>query len=277
MDKKIFDLDAYLQRLNYSGVVEPTEEGLEALHRAQVHTIPFENFDILLGRGISLEPTALCNKLVHSARGGYCFELNGLLLMALRAFRFDARALLARVHVTGTPTGRGHQIALVTLPERQWIADVGFGGPHLRAPIPLEFDCSITQVGETFRLVEAEPFGIMLQTLEEAQWKDLYSFDLGHVCSADIAYGNHFTSTHPSSFFTFARVASLPTSNGRVSLLNRTLRRVAAGAEQKEDLADGQPYLDALKKYFGIELDAPYETLRPISATDREEQLAFES
>jgi AraC-like DNA-binding protein len=29
---------------------------------------------------------------------------------------------------------------------------------------------------------------------------------LGQVFPADIAYGNHFTSTHPSSFFTFARV-----------------------------------------------------------------------
>jgi Arylamine N-acetyltransferase len=70
MGNKAFELDAYLARLNYSGVVHPTEEGLEALHRAHVYTIPFENFDILLGRGISLEPATLCDKLVHRGRGG---------------------------------------------------------------------------------------------------------------------------------------------------------------------------------------------------------------
>ena len=54
MDNKAFELDTYLERLDYSGVVQPTEDRLEALHLAQVYTIPFENFDILLGRGISL-------------------------------------------------------------------------------------------------------------------------------------------------------------------------------------------------------------------------------
>ncbi len=93
MDETAFALDAYFQRLHYSGVVHLTADGLEALHRAQVSTIPFENFDILLGRGVALDPGALCDKLVHHARGGYCFERNGLLLLALQACGFDARAL----------------------------------------------------------------------------------------------------------------------------------------------------------------------------------------
>jgi N-hydroxyarylamine O-acetyltransferase len=181
MDNKLFNLDRYLERLNYSGGVQPTEDRLEALHRAQAYTIPFENFDILLGRGITLEPAALYDKLVQRARGGYCFELNGLLLMALQATGFDARALLARVHLVDPPTGRGHQLILVTLQGKQWIADVGFGGPGLRAPIPFELNHVATQDGQTFRLVEAAPFGIMLQTLTDARWQDLYSFDLGQV------------------------------------------------------------------------------------------------
>lgn len=264
MDNKAFELDAYLQRLNYSGGVQPTEDSLGALHHAQVYTIPFENFDILLGRGITLEPAALYNKLVHRARGGYCFELNGLFLMALHAVGFDARALLARVHLTDPPSGRGHQLILVTLQGRQWIADVGFGGPGLRAPIPFELNHRTTQNGQTFRLVEAGPFGIMLQTLKDTQWQDLYSFDLGQVFPADIAYGNHFTSTHPSSFFTFARVAALPTPNGRVSLFNCTFRRVTPDGEHVQELVEGQAYFDALKTHFGIELDASYEALRPL-------------
>ncbi|HXG18613.1 MAG TPA: arylamine N-acetyltransferase [Methylomirabilota bacterium] len=264
MDNNVFTLDAYLKRLHYAGNVQPTEDCLEALHRAQAYTIPFENFDILLGRGISLEPAAIFDKLVRRKRGGYCFELNGLFLMALQAIGFDARALLARVHLTGTPTGRGHQLILVALQGREWIADVGFGGPGLRAPIPFELNHPTTHDGQTFRLVEMPPFGIMLQTLLEGQWQNLYSFDFGHVVPADIAYGNHFTSTHPSSFFTFARVAALPHPNGRVSLFNRTLRSIIAGKEKVQELEEGQPYLDALKTHFGIELNAPYEALRPL-------------
>ena len=275
MDIKGFELDDYLERLNFSGVVQPTEDRLEALHRAQYYTIPFENFDILLGRGISIEPDALFDKLVHRARGGYCFELNGLFLMALKTFGFDVRALLARVHLSGTPSGRGHQIALVSLQGRQWITDVGFGSLNLRAPIPLELDHPTTHDGQTFRFMDAGHFGIMLQTLIADQWQDLYSFDLGHVCTADIAYGNHFTSTHPSSFFTFARVAALPAHNGAITLFNNTLKRLTADKEQVQELPEGQLYIDALKDHFGIELDAPYEALCKLPRTDQEEEQAF--
>jgi N-hydroxyarylamine O-acetyltransferase len=259
-----FALDSYLERLHYAGSVHPTEEHLEALHRAQIYTIPFENFDILLGRGIALDPAALCTKLVHCRRGGYCFELNGLFFLALQACGFDARMLLARVHVTGAPTGRGHQLALVTLQGRQWLADVGLGRFSLRAPIPFELRRLARQDGRTFRLIEAAPFGIMLQLQQEEHWLNLYSVDLEHVCPADIAYGNHFTSTHPSSLFTYARVAALARPDGDVSLFNRTLKTVTSGIEQAQELAEGQAYLDALQGHFGIALDAPYEALRPL-------------
>jgi N-hydroxyarylamine O-acetyltransferase len=276
MDEKAFNLDAYLARLHYSGGVQPTEEGLEALHRAHVYTIPFENFDILLGRGITLEPAALYDKIVRRARGGYCFELNGLFLLALRAIGFEARPLLARVHLVDPPSGREHQLSLVTLQGRQWIADVGFGSFGFRAPLPLEFNRPTSHDGLTFRLVEAEPFGIMLQRLRQGHWLDLYSFDLGHVFPADIAVGNHFTSTHPSSLFTFARVAALLTPTGRVSLLNHTLRIVTADAQQVQELREGQVYLDALKTHFGIDLDTSYEALRPLPVTQQETELGPE-
>jgi len=267
MNKQDFDRDAYLQRINYDGEIIPTLDQLKALHHAQLYTIPFENFDILLGRDINLEHGALFNKIVHNKRGGYCFELNGLFLMALKAFGFDACALLGRVHITGTPTGRGHQIELVTIQGRQWIADVGFGGDTPRAPIPLELNQPTFHDGQKVRLVDSDPFGIMLQILKGDQWQDLYSFDLGHVCQADIDYGNHFNSTHPSALFTFARVAAIPVHNGVITLFNNTLTKVTGEKEHVRELAEGQVYLDALKIHFGIELDAPYEDLRPMPET----------
>lgn len=272
-----FDRDAYLQRLNFTETISPTVDTLKALHHVQLHTIPFENFDIQLGRGINLEPEALFHKLVHNRRGGYCFELNGLFLMALKAFGFDVRALLGRVHITGTPTGRGHQVELINIQGRQWIADVGFGTDTPRSPIPLELDQPIIHDGQTVRLVNDECFGIMLQALKEDQWIDLYSFDLGHVCPADINYGNHFTSTHLSSVFVFARLAALPVDDGVVTLFNNTLKRMVAGEEETQELAEGQAYLDALKHHFGIDLGVPYEELRPLPGTDRREEQVLES
>jgi N-hydroxyarylamine O-acetyltransferase len=259
-----FPLDAFLERVGYSGSLAATEDVLEAFQRALLERIPFENFDILLGRGISLEPVALFEKLIDSPRGGYCFELNGLLLMALRCIGFEVRELLARVHTSGHPTGRTHEIILVTFGRRRWIADAGFGGPSLRAPIPMEFDVVRAQESDMFRLVVAGSFGTMLQKQSEGEWRDLYSFDLGHVCQADIELGNHFTSTSSLSRFTHAPLAALHTTAGKTTLHDRTLRCIDDGVETALELNDGAAYLAALKTHFGIELDASGEDLRAL-------------
>lgn len=268
MNRVNFEQDAYLQRINLRGSIMATADGLEALHRAQLYSIPFENFDILLERGIHLEPSALFNKLVHRPRGGYCFELNGLFLMALQSLGFNARPLLARVHLTGTPSGRGHQLTLVSIRGWEWITDVGFGSQNMRAPLPLERDHPIMRDGQTYRLKASGPFGTMLQALENDRWQDLYSFDRGHVYPSDIAYGNHYTATHPDSFFTFKKVAARHLQNGVYTLSDTTLKSVINGTQQAQELKQGQAYLDALQKYFGIELDASPEALFPNSDTD---------
>jgi N-hydroxyarylamine O-acetyltransferase len=259
-----FDANAYLDRIGLGAPPAPGLDGLEALHRAQPLAIPFENFDILLGRGIALDDDRVFDKLVRHPRGGYCFELNGLFLRALRHFGFEARALLGRVHVTGNVTGRSHQISLVRIAGEDWIADVGFGGGTSTAPMRLVLD-EPQQVGGTVRrYVADDTYGTVLQIEGADGWSNLYSFDLCPVVQADREMGNHFTSTHPGSFFTWARVAARPTPAGRVSLIDYTLRQVADGRETVTRLEDGAPYLAALREHFGIGLDAPCDALRPI-------------
>lgn len=259
-----FDIDAYLHRINFRGDVRVSPDTLAMLHHSHFFTFPFENFDILLGRGINLDPQAVFDKLVHKKRGGYCFELNGLFLQALRALGFKARALLARVHLTGTPSGRGHQLELVSIAGRDWLADVGFGADSPRMPIPMELDSPVTKDGQTTRLTDGGHFGTLLQALRDGEWKDLYSFDLGHVFPGDIAYGNHYTSTHPDAFFTFSRVAARPLPGGGITLLDRTLKIITNGREEVQTLPDGPAYLDAVKRHFSIELDASYDELKPM-------------
>ncbi|MEM7122792.1 MAG: arylamine N-acetyltransferase [Pseudomonadota bacterium] len=264
MDDQQFDTNAYLKRIGYAGTIEPTFDVLKAIHRAQHFAIPFENFDIALGKAIDLRAENLFHKLVHNRRGGYCFELNGLLLRALQVFGFDARALLGRVHLTGVPSGRGHQISLVTIEGRQWIVDVGFGSGTPRAPVPFVFDQEVSAHGQTVRLIESESFGTMLQMKNGEDWDDLYSFDLEHVCAGDIAYGNHYTSTSPNSFFARDRVAAIPVKGGGITLLNDRLTKSVDGKLTTTQLETGHPYIDALKTHFGIELDACYDDLKPI-------------
>jgi len=264
MNDFIFDKEEYLERINFDEPISIDFEVLKSIRHAQHRAIPFENFDICLGKDISLEPNTIVQKLVKNKRGGYCFELNGLFFLALKAFGFDARKLLGRVHVTGQPGGRSHQITLVTIDDKRWIVDAGFGAEVPPVPIPLIYNQPISFENQTFQLIQSDLFGFMLQVKHDSQWNNLYSFDLNHVCPADIDHGNYYTSTNPKSFFVQKRIATLPVENGVKILLNMEFKKVINGKEEKVKLEKGQSYMNTLEQEFGIVLDAKYEDLKPL-------------
>ena len=80
-----------------SGPLEPTLETLAGLARAHISSIPFENVDVLLGRGIRIDLDSIHAKLVTARRGGYCFEHGTLFQAALDRLGFQTTAHAARV------------------------------------------------------------------------------------------------------------------------------------------------------------------------------------
>jgi len=264
MSDFLFDKDAYLTRINFKEEVSNDFEFIKSILQAQHRTIPFENFDICLGKGINLAPDALFQKLVKNKRGGYCHELNGLFLLALEAFGFQARALLGRVHLTNEPTGRGHQITLVTIDKEKWLLDIGFGSETPPIPIPLIPNTSISFKNQTFRLIKYDLHGFMLQSQNGKEWKNLYSFDLSLVYPEDLNYANYYTSTNPKSFFVQARVAAIPIDNGIKSLYNMILKKRVNDNEETIILKEDQSYLDTIKQEFGIVLDTQYQDFKPL-------------
>ena len=65
--------------------------------RAHLLAIPYENLDIHLGRRVTLDPDATFDKLVDDRRGGWCFEMNGLLGRVLETLGFEVRYLSGAV------------------------------------------------------------------------------------------------------------------------------------------------------------------------------------
>ena len=137
-----FDLDAYLDRIKYSGPRTATIETLQAIHALHPAAIPFENLNPLLGWPVALDVESLQAKLVSAGRGGWCFEHNTLFRCALEALGFSVTSLAARVlwgATPGSPIGpRSHMALLVDLDGVPYIADVGFGGNVLTTPLRLE-------------------------------------------------------------------------------------------------------------------------------------------
>ena len=138
MTDQKFDLDAYFERINYSGSKEPTEEALNDIHTCHTLNVPFENLDVFYGKSPLLDEASLYSKIVNNRRGGYCFEMNGIFSIALREMGFRVTNLLARVTIDGMNyTSKTHQVILVEAGDKKWLADVGFGNDGITAPLLL--------------------------------------------------------------------------------------------------------------------------------------------
>ena len=260
----MFNLDQYLERIKLKCLSKDKETALFELQKAQFFTIPFENLDIHLGKKILVDEASIFEKLVNKKRGGYCFELNGLMLTALKYLDYNARPLLARVHLDREPGGRTHQLNLVELNEKQWIVDVGFGGSGLRTPILLEENTFEQPNGLDVKLSEHPDWGWMLETKDKGVWKPTYSFDLGIVIHSDILLGNHFTSTSELTHFTHSRTVSMPTKNGRISIKDNIFTRVENGISTSEDLNKNDTYITFLKTMFNIDLGYGYTDFKSL-------------
>lgn len=257
------DLDAYFERIGFGGRSrpEPTLDTLRALHLLHPQAIPFENLDVLLGRPILLDPASIQRKLVVARRGGYCYEHNLLFRSVLQTLGFRVRSYAARVlwgrdASSGMP-GRTHMLLVVDLDEGPFLADVGFGGMTLSAPLAFETGLEQITPHGAFRLDDAggEPRSSVLQALVNGAWTSVYRFDLDPQYDADYEMANHFVSTYPQSIFVHNLLAARLAPGKRYGLFNR---RFSAHDEREGtvhcELADAADLRRVLQNELGIRL-----------------------
>lgn len=132
------NVDDYLKRIGHGAPIRGDLETLTAIHRAHLSAIPYENLDIHLGRRLPLGAGPAFDKIVRQGRGGWCYEMNELLIWALGELGFDVYRGGAGVfrEVHGDQVLGNHMIGFVRL-DRSYLIDVGFGDGPLD-PIPLE-------------------------------------------------------------------------------------------------------------------------------------------
>jgi len=248
------DIDAYFRRIGYSGSREPSLTTLHALCAAHVQSIPFENLDVLLGLGVDLDPEVVDRKILHSGRGGYCFEQNTLFLRALQTLGFDARPLSARVRIQHprdyTPP-RTHMFLRVELEGASWLADAGMGALSLTTALRLDTDLEQTTPHEPRRIVRED--GCYFHQVRFADgWHDACEFTLEEMPAIDREIANWYTSAHPQSHFKSRLVVARAIRDGRVSILNRELTVRRAGVAQTRALASPAELLAVLAEHFDL-------------------------
>ncbi|HZH09607.1 MAG TPA: arylamine N-acetyltransferase [Microvirga sp.] len=220
-----FDLTVYLERIGLPAC-RPDLKGLEALQRAQMSSIPFEDIEPFLGQVPDLSPESIWTKLVLQQRGGYCFELNHLLGQALESIGFKARPILARVRMGADVGGiRAHLAWIVTLDGRDWLVDAGFGGPGPYGILALSDQQPQTLPNGTFRFREDQT---TRETVVERQspsgWFSLFGFDETPFTPADIEGANFLCTRSPVQPFSANLMMSMHHSDGYVSVMNRSVK-----------------------------------------------------
>ena len=211
MDGPAIDLAAYFGRIGYEGEARASLETLSQLHALHAEAIPFENLAAFLGEEIPLDAASLQRKLVAEGRGGWCFEQNLLLAHMLRALGFTLTTLAARVRwnaPAGAARPRSHMLLLVKLPEGDYIADVGFGGLTLSAPLRFEAGAVQETPHEPFRLEEEAPGLFRLDARVADEWQALYAFDLHEQQLPDYEVSNWYLANHPQSQFVTGLIAA---------------------------------------------------------------------
>jgi N-hydroxyarylamine O-acetyltransferase len=253
----MIDLDAYFARIGYAGARTPDLATLRAIHALHPAAIPFENLDPLLGRPVPLDLAALQRKLVGSRRGGYCFEQNTLLRAVLEALGFKVTSFTARVvwrvPPDRPPNPRAHMVLKVDLDDGAWLADVGFGGYLLAAPLRFVPDLEQDTVSGTLAL-RRDDFTCTLQLKVAGAWQDVYRFTLEPTFPIDQEVANWFTAAHPDSRFRNNLLMERLTPQVRISLFNtRLTRRYADGRMEEATLAGGDDLGRVLVADFGLE------------------------
>ncbi|MCF8569128.1 arylamine N-acetyltransferase [Gordonia sp. HY002] len=255
------DLPAYLARIGVTGEPSPTLDTLAALHRGHTTSIPFENLEIMLGRGIPLDLESLQRKLIGSRRGGYCFEHVTVFAAALERIGFRFTALSGRVTLGGDWSSRPptHAVIVVESGGRRYLCDVGFGRGPLE-PIELVDGTDVDQDCWRLRLT-SEPVGdvfgtdrwILWQRVGD-DWVDRHTFTANPQFPIDYRVGSHFVSTSPRSPFTTRPFVQRFAADAHHTLDDSTLTTAAPDGTQtsREVPVDELPTL--LRDVFDIDL-----------------------
>ena len=206
-------------------------------------------------------------KLIHARRGGYCYEQNGLFKRALTALGFEVEGLIARVRwqapADAPLRAPSHMVLRVTIDGEAWLADVGFGGAVLTAPIRMDVRGPQATRHERFP-PDADGARHPAETDIGKGWEPVYEIIPHAILDIDFQHANWFSSTHPTSHFRHELMVARTTDEAKYVLKAQSpdhppprRHHAARTAGRGRDRNGAEP------KYFTLPVDPDW---RPVLA-----------
>jgi N-hydroxyarylamine O-acetyltransferase len=245
-------LTEYLERIGFQGIPRPDLATLNALQSTHVRTVPFENLDVQLGRPVVMDPDACYDKVVRRRRGGWCFELNGVLSWALREIGFDVVRLSGGVRRELMGDGQmGNHLCLLVRLNEPYLVDVGFGS-SLMQPLPL---AACTN--------EQSPYHLTLSQLSDGYWRfsertggDPFSYDFLTGPADENHFAAHCASlqTDPSSIFVQNLLVQRRKDDAHLALRGRVLMTQRGAVARKHVLRSADELVAVLRETFALDV-----------------------
>jgi N-hydroxyarylamine O-acetyltransferase len=84
----------------------------------------------------------------------------------------------------------------------------------------------------------------------------MYAFTLDECLPDDYELSNHYTSTHPASFFRMMKFVTLPTPAGRITLTDSSFKTVSHGQAAETPVSGDAEFTALLARHFGLDFDS---------------------
>lgn len=250
--KNQLNLSAYLERIGFTGEPKADLPTLRRIHRLHLAAIPYENLDVQLGRALGLEIDAHYRKLVEQRRGGWCYEMNGLMGWALEqiGFRVTRMAGGVRRDTAGDVVVGSHLVLAVQL-GGPYLVDVGFGDGMIE-PTPI--------VAGAFRQDE---FEFRLERLDDSWWRfhnqpfggaPTFDFELQEAPHERLRVRCEWLQTSPESGFVQNAVCQRYVDGELRILRGRVLKLIRAPHVEQRTVDSLADYRAVLSDLFAIDV-----------------------
>ena len=249
------EIKNYLDRIGFNGTPEVSKDCLdELIYLHQCH-VSFECLDTYhTDVMIPLDKASLYDKIVTRHRGGFCFELNGLFCLLLRGVGFDAYSVMCRVAANTTELRNiAHRATLVTLDGRQYLVDVGFGGPMAAFAVELSEEKQ-SGYGETYWIEDAPGGWHLVCRLDEAgERRTTILFHTAVLVPDDFVPFCTAMLLNPECIFHTRRTVNLRTPDGNIRIENNILSIRDKNGKSEREFSENE-FPDILRLHFDTEI-----------------------
>lgn len=246
------DAERLLSRISLTAPPATDLAGLRALHRAYVARMPYDTLAIHLDEFAPLDLDGLLDRVTQGGRGGYCFELNGLLAWLLETLGFGVERREAIVAPRDDDGPINHLALVVTVPgvDGQWLADAGLGEGWME-PLALEPGVQVGP-GRLGWTLERQPTSWWVTHHPWGSFPGLRIDD--PVVDLDAFAPHHERlSCDPASSFRRALAVQRPSDHSVLTLRARTLTVRGPDIDEERVVADEDDFAAVLTHEFGID------------------------